>query len=100
MSSLNRKNGMSALYKDGLIIVQCGNGVELKFPVSGNPRLAHGTPEQLNNIQVSPFGLHWPDLDEDLSLGGLLKGDYGQSQVDTCRIAEQPAGYMGSQGKL
>jgi hypothetical protein len=96
MSSLNRQDLMSAVYKDGLIVVQCGNGVELKFPVSGNPRLAFGTPEQLNNIQVSPFGLHWPDLDEDLSLAGLLKGDYGQTQARVCNIAEQPNVYLGS----
>lgn len=25
-----------------------------------------------------PYGLHWPDLDEDLSFKGLLAGDYGQ----------------------
>ena len=99
MSFSNREDLMSALYKDGMIVVQCGNEVELKFPVSGNPRLAHGTPGQLNNIQISPFGLHWPDLDEDLSLEGLLKGDYGQTQVYACRIAEQPGEYMGDDGR-
>jgi hypothetical protein len=35
-------------------------------------------PEQLNNIEISPFGLHWPDLDEDLSFRGILAGNYGQ----------------------
>jgi hypothetical protein len=95
MSFSNRLGRMAAFYKDGLIVVQCGNGVEVKFPVEGNPRLSKGTPEQLNNIQISPFGLHWSDLDEDLSLEGLLKGDYGQNQVYTCRIAEQPSEYMG-----
>jgi hypothetical protein len=43
---------MADFYKDDLIVVQCGNGVELKFPVSGNPRLVHGTPKQINNIQI------------------------------------------------
>jgi hypothetical protein len=33
----------------------------------------------LANIELSPFGLHWPDLDEDLSIRGILAGDYGQS---------------------
>jgi hypothetical protein len=68
----------SAIYKDGYIIIVMQSGVEIRFPIAGNPRLAHGTPEQLNNIEVSPFGLHWPDLDEDLSFRGLLEGDYGQ----------------------
>lgn len=53
-------------------------GVEIKFPVENNPRLRLGTPEQLNNIEISPFGLHWPDLDEDLSFEGLAKGNFGQ----------------------
>jgi hypothetical protein len=30
---------------------------------------------------VSPYGLHWPDLDEDLSSRGLLEGDYGQNKA-------------------
>jgi len=54
------------------------SGVEIRFPVAGNPRLAQGTPAQLKHIEVSPYGLHWPDLDEDLSFRGLLEGNYGQ----------------------
>jgi len=51
----------STVYRDGHIVVSMESGVEIRFPVSGNPRLSRGTPEQLNNIEVSPFGLHWPD---------------------------------------
>ncbi len=54
------------------------SGLEVKFPVAENPRLAVGTLEQLNRIELSPFGLHWPDLDEDLSFRGILQGNYGQ----------------------
>lgn len=53
-------------------------GVEIRFPYENNPRLAKGTPEQLVHVEVSPFGIHWPDLDEDLSFEGLSRGDYGQ----------------------
>ena len=56
------------------------SGVEVRFTAKNNPRLAKGTPAQLNNVEISPFGLHWPDLDEDLSFDGLLRGDFGQSQ--------------------
>ena len=70
----------TAAYKNGRIIVTMKSGVELRFPVAGNPRLAGGTPQQLRHIEVSPFGLHWPDLDEDLSFRGLMQGDYGQRQ--------------------
>jgi hypothetical protein len=37
----------------------------------------------LNHIEISPFGLHWPELDEDLSFRDLLEGDYGQFQKKT-----------------
>jgi len=56
------------------------SGIEVKFPVAENPRLAGGTLEQLNRIEISPFGLHWPDLDEDLSFRGILRGRYGQTR--------------------
>jgi len=69
----------SAAYSDGHIVVTMESGVEIRFPIAGNPRLSQGTPDQLNNIEISPFGLHWPGLDEDLSLRGLLAGDYGQN---------------------
>ena len=67
-----------ASYRDGYIIITMTSGKELRFPVSENPRLANGTPEQLSNIELSPFGIHWPDLDEDLSFRGIAEGDFGQ----------------------
>jgi hypothetical protein len=56
------------------------SGLDFSFPIQGNPRL-EGQPERsLSNIEVSPLGLHWPDLDEDLSIRGILAGDYGQGR--------------------
>ena len=68
----------AASFRDGFIVVTMESGAEVRFPVGENPRLAHGTAEQLNHIELSPFGLHWPDLDEDLSFRGIAHGDYGQ----------------------
>ena len=70
----------SAIYRDGYMIVTMGSGSELRFPVSGNPRLAHASPRELARVEISPCGLHWPALDEDLSFRGLAEGDYGQHQ--------------------
>ena len=70
----------SAGHVDGEIIVHMTSGAELRFRVAENPRLACGTPRQLNHIELSPFGLHWPDLNEDLSFQGLLEGNHGQFQ--------------------
>ena len=37
-------------------------------------RLAHATQQQRENVIISPagYGLHWPDVDEDLSIDGLI----------------------------
>jgi len=79
---------VTAAYHDaGFIVVRFLDGVELRFPVAGNHRLSSGTPAQLNRIEVSPFGLHWPELDEDLSFAGLLSGDYGQ-RSSSCALVE------------
>jgi Protein of unknown function (DUF2442) len=74
-----------AAFIDGHILVRMEGGVEMRFPVSRNPRLAKGTADQLNNIEISPFGLHWPDLDEDLSFRGIAEGNFGQYQKEECR---------------
>lgn len=70
----------SAVFRDGQIIISMESGTEIRFPVADNPRLAVGTTEQLSRIELSPFGVHWPELDEDLSFRGLLAGDYGQQR--------------------
>jgi hypothetical protein len=68
----------SASFQDGNILIVFESGVEIRFPVKGNPRLAKGNSQQLGNIEISPLGLHWPDLDEDLSFRGILAGKFGQ----------------------
>jgi hypothetical protein len=70
----------SAAHVEGWIVIKMESGAETRFPVADNPRLASGTAQQLNHIEISPLGLHWPDLDEDLSFHGLLAGNHGQFQ--------------------
>lgn len=69
-----------AFHREGRIHVSMASGLDFSFPIEGNPRLAGKPGPLLSNIQVSPFGLHWPDLDEDLSIRGILAGDYGQQK--------------------
>jgi hypothetical protein len=78
--SILTDSARSATFQDGQIIIAMESGAVIRFPVAENPRLASGTAEQLSRIELSPYGIHWPDLDEDLSFRGLLKGDYGQRQ--------------------
>lgn len=80
MSTLT-DTAQSAAFQSGLIVITLEGGAKLSFPISENSRLACGTPDQLNNIEISPFGLHWPDLDEDLSIRGIIQGNYGRRIV-------------------
>jgi hypothetical protein len=57
---------------NGVILLTMCCGSEVRFPVTLNPRLARGTPQEVANIELSPFGLHWPNLDEALSIHGIL----------------------------
>ena len=68
----------------GSVVIEMSGGLEIRFPVARNLRLSGGNDTQLNNIHVSPFGVHWPDLDEDLSFAGLCAGDYGQNTAVSC----------------
>jgi hypothetical protein len=89
--SILTDSARSAVFRDGDMIIVMVSGSEIRFPVDLNPRLARGTAEQLNKIELSPYGIHWPDLDEDLSFRGLLAGDYGQHQ----KVERAPGGNAG-----
>ncbi len=54
--------------------VDLSDGRTLGVPLAWFPRLLHGTPEQRENVTISTRGLHWEDLDEDISVDGLLAG--------------------------
>jgi hypothetical protein len=69
-----------AKYQNGYILLTSESGLEIKFPIAGNPRLSGSSESELSNIEVSPFGIHWPALDEDLSFKGILEGRFGQEK--------------------
>ena len=52
--------------------LQLSDGRTLGVPLSYFPALAGATAEQLATFELSPRGIHWDELDEDLSLEGLL----------------------------
>ena len=56
--------------------VDLADGRTVTVPLSWYPRLAHGTPVERTNWRVigRGEGIHWPDLDEDVSVAGLLAG--------------------------
>lgn len=58
------------------ISVDLYDGRSITAPLAWFPRLLHATPGQRANWRVSGagYGVHWPDIDEDLSTQGLLQG--------------------------
>ena len=59
------------------------DGRTIIVPLAWYPRLWHGTHKERNNVEIIGNGalMHWPDLDEDLSVGGILAGHRsGESQ--------------------
>ena len=63
-------------YSDEAILVQLVDGRVISAPLIWFPKLASATKEQLNNWELlgEGEGIHWPALDEDLSIAGLLSG--------------------------
>ena len=58
------------------LIVDLADGRTITVPVIWFPRLAHRTPAERSNFRFvgNGVGIHWPDLDEDLSVESLLAG--------------------------
>jgi len=61
---------------DDTISAELEDGRTVSVPIGWYPRLAHGTPEERANFKISGagYGIHWPDLDEDIGVEGLLLG--------------------------
>ena len=58
------------------LAVDLMDGRTIIVPLAWYPRLLHATPAQRDHWQISGggYGIHWADLDEDLSTEGLLRG--------------------------
>ena len=61
--------------------VDLSDGRTLGVPLSWFPRLWRATPEQRERVEIGQSGLHWPALDEDISLDGLLAGRRDQTRL-------------------
>lgn len=56
------------------LIVRLADGRTISTPLVWYRPLLQATPAQRANFEVSPTGIHWPELDEDLSIAGMLAG--------------------------
>ena len=63
-------------FDDVTMWVELNDGRTIGVPLAWFPRLLHATPEQRGRCRIGATGggLHWEDLDEDISVEGLLAG--------------------------
>ena len=85
MSSLavevQEPRGKSVKVGDEVLTVDLVDGRTIMVPLGWFPRLWHGTPQERNHFEIFGDGayIHWPDLDEDLTVAGQRSGESPQS---------------------
>ena len=69
-------DAMTIEVTEDTLIAELSDGRVISVPLAWYPRLVHATPEERNNWELigTGQGVHWPDLDEDLSIEGFLAG--------------------------
>jgi hypothetical protein len=63
-------------FNEDSLVIALADGRTVSVPLAWYPRLLHATPAQRGRWQIAGagFGIHWPDVDEDLSVQGILAG--------------------------
>jgi hypothetical protein len=61
-------------FDDDSMWVDLDDGRRIAVPLAWFPRLLSATPEQRAQFEISPRGIHWEALDEDISIDGLMAG--------------------------
>lgn len=77
--SSTKMRAKSVRVSRGWVVVRLDDDREVRFPVHKSRRLRDGAAEAVQNVELicNGTGLHWPDLDEDLSIEGILEGRFG-----------------------
>ncbi|MBI1869223.1 MAG: DUF2442 domain-containing protein [Methylocystis sp.] len=70
----------SLRFDDDSMWIELSDGRTLGVPLAWFPRLLHATPQQRLAGEISRSGLHWDELDEDISIEGLLAGRGDQTK--------------------
>ena len=95
MSTLTAEaRAQSVIITEDTLSVDLNDGRTISVPLAWYPRLLHGTVEERSNWRFigDKEGIHWPDLDEDISVENLLLGKpSGESQNSFKRWLEKRA---------
>lgn len=65
------ENKMKVWFEDNQVFIQTASREKKSHPLNWFPKLLHATDEERNNFSISPFGIHWEKIDEDLSFEGF-----------------------------
>lgn len=76
----------SVRFDPDVMWVELADGRILGVPLAWFPRLLRATAAQRAGVRISARGLHWADLDEDISVAGLLQG-LGDRTADRSKAA-------------
>jgi hypothetical protein len=74
MSALGDLRPCVVEFTAGELVVTLADGRKIATPLEWYPRLKDASAQQRANFELMPVGIHWPDLDEDLGIVGMLKG--------------------------
>ena len=64
----------SVEFTENELVVTLVDGRKIATPLDWYPRLKRADAKQRANFEIMPMGIHWPDLDEDLGIAGMLTG--------------------------
>ena len=69
---------LNVKYANESLLVELRDGRSISVPLAWFPRLSKANQKQLDNWQLlgDGEGIHWPEIDEDLSVSGLLTGNH------------------------
>ena len=100
---MHEARAQSASLSEEALTVELVDGRTIIVPLVWFPRLWHGTPQERNYFEIFGDGayIHWPDLDEDLTVTGLLAGQRSGESPQSLRKwlgsrKEKPRGADGS----
>ncbi len=71
----DRHEPVEVICSDEMLSVRLRDGRSVSAPLWWYPRLHGATPAERTRYELMPLGVHWPEIDEDISVRGLILGN-------------------------
>jgi hypothetical protein len=65
---------ISVAFTTDELVVTLADGRRIATPLAWYPRLKNASAAAREHLELMPLGIHWPELDEDLGIAGMLQG--------------------------